>query len=119
MARGITGFQRFGYIERNGQSNLAVPLGRVLVSEQPLPMSACLDDVAPWLARLRRQARSKGATGGLIAAERHCADAVFKVLQRSSDAAMWQALLLALADAESVMRRGAGFQAQPVPSLRP
>lgn len=30
-SRGITAFQRYGYIERQGQSNLAVPLGRFRV----------------------------------------------------------------------------------------
>ena len=45
IARGIATFQRFGYIERNGQSNLAVPLGRFRVPERVSPALACLDDL--------------------------------------------------------------------------
>ncbi|MBI3405280.1 MAG: type I-U CRISPR-associated protein Csx17 [Acidobacteria bacterium] len=35
VARGIEAFTRYGYLERNGQSTLAVPLGRVNVRQHP------------------------------------------------------------------------------------
>ena len=35
VARGIDAFTRYGYLERNGQSTLAVPLGRVHVRQHP------------------------------------------------------------------------------------
>jgi len=41
VARGITAFERFGYIERNGQSNLATPLGRWRVPVSPPPFRNC------------------------------------------------------------------------------
>src|SRR5690606_6976681 len=35
VARGISAFERYGYIERNGMNNYAVPLGRWKVTAQP------------------------------------------------------------------------------------
>lgn len=119
VARGIATFQRFGYIERNGQSNLAVPLGRFAVRDTPAPALACIDDLGTWLSRLKRQARDKSAGQQLIAVERSVAQAVFDLVQHPHEAARWQAVLLALAGVEAVMRSGAGFKAQPVPPLRP
>lgn len=118
-ARGITAFQRFGYIERNGQSNLAVPLGQFVVRDDLVPAIACLDDLGPWLARLRRQACDKGASRSLIDAERELACRVFDVIEFPRQPTRWQSVLLALAAVESVMRSGSGFKAQPVPALRP
>ena len=54
-ARGIEAFERYAYIERNGRSNLAVPLGRWEV--RPTPAPQLLDEVAPWVDRLRRASR--------------------------------------------------------------
>lgn len=119
IARGITAFQRFGYIERNGQSNLAVPLGRFDVRDRPAPAVNCLDDLAPWMQRLRRQARDKGASAQLVRVEKNLADAAFEAIQSPALPTRWQSVLLALAGVESVMRRGSGFKAQPVPPLRP
>ena len=119
VARGVVAFQRFGYIERNGQSNLAVPLGRFAVRDQPAPEMACLDDIGPWLKRLRRQARDKGATAQLVVAERELARSVFELLQHPGEPVRWQGLLALLAAVEAVMRTGTGFKAQPIPPLRP
>lgn len=118
-ARGIAAFQRFGYIERNGQSNLAVPLGRFVVQARVSPHIDCLDDLAPWLARLRRHAADNESRGRLAAVARRLGDCAFDAAQRPAEPARWQQLLLALADAEAVMRTGSGFKAQPVPPLRP
>lgn len=119
VARGISAFQRYGYIERNGQSNLAVPLGLHVVRDQPAPVVACIDDLGPWLQRLRRQSRDKGAAARLAHAERGLSDAVFEAIQHPDMPTRWQDVLLALAEVESVMRQGSGFKAQPIPPLRP
>lgn len=50
VARGLTGFQRFAILERAGQSNLAVPVGRLEVRANPaVDALATLD---PWLSRM-------------------------------------------------------------------
>lgn len=118
-ARGISGFQRFGYIERNGQSNLAVPLGRFHVPDHVVPALACMDDLGPWLTRLRRETRGDHAPASLRALERRLTDSLLQVTQSPSEARRWQSVLLALAAVEAAMISGSGFKAQPVPPLRP
>lgn len=117
--RGIAAFQRYGYIERNGQSNLAVPLGRFFVPDHISPRLACLDDLDAWLPRLRREARNNNAPNRLKLAERCLADALFAVVQHPNEPSRWQSVLLALAEIEVVQVTGSGYRAGPVPKLRP
>jgi CRISPR-associated protein Csx17 len=118
-SRGIGSFQRFGYIRRNGQSNLAVPLGRFVVPDKVSPTLACLDDLDAWLPRLRRQARDKGAPARLSQAERRLGDAVFALTQHPGEPLRWQAALLCMANIEALQITGSGYAAGPVPRLRP
>lgn len=121
-ARGISAFQRYGYIERNGQSNLAVPLGRVAVPEHALSRIAILDDLEAWLPRLRLQARdtkTRKAPASLKQTERSLADDLFAAIQHPDETLRWQAVLTSLADVETVMRTGAGIRAGAIPKLRP
>jgi CRISPR-associated protein Csx17 len=118
-SRGVESFQRFGYIERNGQSNLAVPLGRFVVPRLNSPKLACLDDLAIWFPRLRREARSTHAPARLTQAERRAGDALFAVTQHPSEPLRWQSLLLRLVDIEAVQVTGSGYAAGPIPQLRP
>ncbi len=117
VARGVQRFTRFAFLERNGQSNLAVPLGRIDVVGRP--GSRLIDDLAPWLDRLQREARDKHAPGRLISAERHLADAVFSALTHDDSAGRWQSVLLAAAAFESVQAGGIGLKAGPIPPLSP
>jgi CRISPR-associated protein Csx17 len=118
-ARGITAFQRFGYIERNGQSNLAVPLGRFRVPEHSSSQLACLDDLDAWIGRLGREARSKHAPSRLDLAARRLSNALFAVTQHPNESLRWQAVLSAMAELEGVLRTGTGLRAGPIPRLRP
>jgi len=116
-ARGITAFQRFGYLERNGQSNLATPLARIAVRERP--QAHLIDDIAPWLDRLNRSANDKHAPARLVHAERHLADAVFAALTHDATAERWQAVLLAAQAVEAIQATGAAIKAGPIPALDP
>ena len=118
-ARGISAFQRYGYIERNGQSNLAVPLGRFDTVDHPSEHLACIDDLDLWLRRLRREARDRNAPARLAGIEKAVVDALFAVTERPQNPESWQCVLTHLAQAEGTMARGTGFGAQPVPRLRP
>ena len=111
-ARGVKAFQRYGYIERNGQANLAVPLGRFLVADRPSAQLACLDDLDRWMRGLRREARKPNGP-------KHLADALFAVSAQPDDKGRWQDVLLRLAEVEQTMANGSGFAAGPVPRLRP
>jgi len=117
VARGIAAFVRYGYLERNGQSTLAVPLGRVPVRHQPL--AYLIDDLAAWIDQIQRHSRDKTAPARLVHAERRLADAVFAALTHDHTPERWQAILLAAAEIESLQATGTAIKAGPIPSLRP
>ncbi len=120
VARGIRSFQRYGYIERNGQSNLAVPLGRFDVANRASEHLICIDDLDSWLRRLRREARDKNAPARLRQVEKRLVDALFTVTaEHSQSPDRWQGVLSQLTEAEAIMRQGTGYEAQPIPPLRP
>ena len=118
-SRGISSFQRYGYIERNGQSNLAVPLGRFDVTDQKSEQLTCLDDMDAWLSRLRREVRSTSASARLVQSQRDLLNALFQVTGNPQLPYLWQGILLCLGRIEGAMRSGSGFAAQPIPPLRP
>lgn len=115
VARGLTGFVRFGYLERNGQSNLAVPLGRIAVVAQP--RARLIDEVGAWLDRLQREADD--APARFSAAVGVLSDAVFDVLTREAEPARWQSMLAALDRVERVQASGTAFKVGPCPTLSP
>jgi CRISPR-associated protein Csx17 len=117
VARGIESFVRYGYLERNGQSTLAVPLGRVQVRHRP--RTYLIDDLAGWMDRIQRRSRDKNAPARLVHAERRLADAVFAALTHDYTADRWQEILLAAADIESLQATGTAIEAGPIPPLRP
>lgn len=117
VARGVEAFVRYGYLERNGQSTLAVPLGRVQVRHHP--RAYLIDDLAAWLDRVQRRSRDKNAPARLVQAERRLADAVFAALTHDHTPDRWQAILLAVAEIESLQSTGTGIDAGPIPALRP
>jgi CRISPR-associated protein Csx17 len=100
VARGIESFTRFGFLERNGQSILAVPLGRIRVRENP--RSHLIDDIAGWMNQLQRLARDSHAPGRLVHAERRLADAVFTALTHDHTCERWRAILEAAVDIETI-----------------
>lgn len=116
-ARGIDAFTRYGYLERNGQSTLAVPLDRVLVRQHP--RAHLIDDLAPWLDSIQLRARDKHAPTRLAHAERRLADAVFAALTHDPSADRWQAILRAAVAIETLQASGTAIDAGPTPPLRP
>ncbi|MBT9583716.1 type I-U CRISPR-associated protein Csx17 [bacterium] len=121
VVRGISSFERYGYLERNGKSNYAVPLG--LWRVQPEPRSALLDDLeaGDWWNRVRRSARSKGAPASFVHAERILADSVLGALAHGKESARWTGVLLALSRLEGQMVYSGAFTAKqrlsPIPRL--
>ena len=118
VARGIDSFVRYGYLERNGQSTLAVPLNRIQVRHHP--RAYLIDDqFAGWMDRLQRRSRDKNAPSRLQHAERRLADAVFAALTHDPTPDRWQAILLAASEIEELQASGTAFEAGPIPGLRP
>jgi CRISPR-associated protein Csx17 len=117
VARGIEAFVRYGYLERNGQSTLAVPLGRVQVRHHP--RTYLIDDLAAWMDRVQRCSRDKNAPARLVHAERRLADAVFAALTHDYSADRWQAILLAAAKIDAMQATGTGIEAGVLHGLKP
>lgn len=124
-ARGIAAFQRYGYIERNGQSNLAIPLGRFSVPDRVLPRVSCLDDLDVWIRQLKSATREeadkeKNNSRRLRSVVHRLSDSLLKVAQQPQTQAAWQSVLQGLVDVEGVIASGRGFaKAGPIPKLRP
>jgi CRISPR-associated protein Csx17 len=113
VARGLTSFVRYGYLERNGQSNLAVPLGRLEVMAHP--RARLIDEIGGWIDRLQREvddapARFSGAVCVL-------ADDVFDVLTREAEPTRWQSVLAAIDEVQRVQASGTAFKTGPCPTL--
>lgn len=100
VARGISSFERYGYIERNGQSTFAVPLGRWKVTSQP--HQDLLSDLDGFLRRLSREAAGERATASLATVARRLNDAVLTVAADGASPTRWQSLLAGLSDADAL-----------------
>jgi CRISPR-associated protein Csx17 len=117
VAKGITSFQRFAYLERNGQARLAVPLSRVSVTERP--RARLVDDLAGWMVRLQRLCHDKGSPGRIALVERVLSDAVFDALTHDDTPGRWQAVLKAAVAVEQLQAVGTAIKAGPIPRLTP
>jgi CRISPR-associated protein Csx17 len=117
VAQGITGFVRYGYLQRrNMATHLAVPLGVLQVREHGA--SRLLDEIRPWLVRVHREARKKGAETRSVLAERKLSESAFLAVQSNAPRA-WQDLLVACSSVELLHASGTGFGAGPCPTLSP
>jgi CRISPR-associated protein Csx17 len=104
VTRGISAFERFAYLERNGQANFAVSLGRWQVSAQP--RQELLNDLDTWLVQLHRKSRGKEVSHSLVTAVKNLDEAI---LAATADAALplrWQNILQAIADMDLIAARG-------------
>lgn len=119
VARGIDEFVRYGYIERNGRANLAIPLSRWQV--RPAAGQRLLDEIAGWLEGLRRAGRHERAPAAFARTVRAVDSAVLLTCRRPGLPGSWQELLRALARAEERMIRTPRFTAEqrlaPLPRL--
>jgi CRISPR-associated protein Csx17 len=120
VARGVDSFARFGYIERNGLANLAVPLGRFEVRQRK--HQDLLDEVAPWLDRLRRLAGAKNAPATFDRVHRACEESLIECTQ-CDEPQRFLSLLETIGAAEDQMLRSPKFAAEnfavPAPVLSP
>jgi CRISPR-associated protein Csx17 len=122
VARGVESFVRYGYLERNGQSTLAVPLGRVLVRQHP--RAYLIDDLTAWMGRIQKICRNvelpdTKRPARLVHAERRLADAVFAALTHDHTPERWQAILLAAAEIESLQATGTAIDVGVLHGLKP
>ena len=99
--RGVSQFQRYGFLERNGLAFLAAPLGRFYTRDDRDTAQAAnvLFDLDPWLESLRRAATGRNAPAGLGTALRQVEQAIIEFCQRGQPRDL-QDVLLAVGHAE-------------------
>jgi CRISPR-associated protein Csx17 len=121
LARGIESLQRFAYLERNGQSNLAVSAGRFRVAWRS--NQALLEEVAPWIDRLTwhaRRTQDNNVPLSLGAVARRAQEALFAVCRHDATPTEWRELLITLGHAElALLRSGKNSTRRPLPRLSP
>ncbi|MGA2873848.1 MAG: type I-U CRISPR-associated protein Csx17, partial [Candidatus Dormibacteria bacterium] len=110
--RGVETFVRHVFVDRLGQSPLAVPVGRVRARDaSDVPLLSRLD---PWVDRVRR---GKNMPGTVATALRRLDSAAFGLAARGGPADL-QEVLMAAADLETGVGRATVFHKGP-PDLRP
>jgi CRISPR-associated protein Csx17 len=108
--RGIDAFQRYGFIERYGRTNFAVPLGRFAVRERP--QATLIYEFDRWFETLRRATSDvKRTPSRFIHALTHIEEASFQ-LCASGQRVDLQATLIALGAAETELARSSRFRAE-------
>ncbi len=119
LARGIEALQRFAYLERNGQSNLAVSAGRFRVASRS--HQALLEEVAPWIDRLvwySRRTKDNNVPLSLGAVARRAQEVLFAVCRHDATPTEWRELLVAVGKAEfALLRSGKSPARRPLPRL--
>lgn len=99
--RGLSHFYRFGIHERNGRSNIVLPMGRIAASERP--RGAVLADLDGWLDKVRRAKNPPASVRrGLKAVE----DSIFRMAEAGDDRpGLMQGILIAVGDLEMALAR--------------
>ena len=112
--RGIESFQRYAFIERNGQANLATPLGKFKVCERP--HAQLVHHIDPWLDSFSRAASGDKVQPRFVRAQQRIEDAVFRLCE-SGSADHLREVLISLGLAESELAGGEKFRSEK--NLRP
>lgn len=99
--RGLSRFYRFGIHERNGRSNIILPMGSIVATARPRGLF--LSDLDGWLDRVRRAKKPPASVRlGLRAVE----DAIFGVAESGDDRPdLMQKILVAVGGLELALAR--------------
>ncbi len=112
--RGIEAFQRYAFIERNGQANLATPLGRFEVRERP--RARLIHQIDQWLDSFSRAASGDKVQPRFARAQQRTEDAIFRLCE-SGSADHLREVLISLGATEAEIAGGEKFRVEK--NLRP
>lgn len=117
--RGISSFQRYGFLMRSGKAYLATPLTRVQVSLNPEADLIEQLESGQFLDRLRRFARAEEAPARIRSHVRQLEDALFEQAQRSEPRTLQNVIIHigALSQLLGKSRKGRDAVPMPVPTL--
>lgn len=105
--RGIEAFQRYAFIERNGQANLATPLGVFEVKERPL--ASYLSEIDRSFENLRRATSdAKKTPPRFVRIAKNIEEASFKLCADGTEESLRE-VFLALGEAERELSNGQRF----------
>lgn len=116
--RGISAFQRYGFLQRSGLNFLAAPLGRMEVRGRD--GVHLLTDVDQWLYQLQRVTLRADGPGRASRMLRQIEEAIFRYC-RYGGAARLRMVLAALGQAQRQLSRSPDLQSllSPLPRLSP
>ena len=100
--RGITEFQRYGFLVRNGLAYFATPLDRVRVKRNP--DADLIAEIDPWLSRFRRKAKQENPSppSSMTRALRRIENGIIRFC-KSPEPANAQVLFIALGEGEKAL----------------
>jgi CRISPR-associated protein Csx17 len=117
--RGIESFQRYAFIERNGQNNLATPLGKFEVRERP--RARLIHHIDQWLDSFSRAASGDKVQPRFVRAQQRIEDAIFRLCESGSEDHLRE-VLISLGAAEAELSSGEKFRDEkklrPISGLR-
>lgn len=117
--RGVDEFERYLFLERNGQSPAAVPVGSIQVTERVSELVHLTRDLDRWVQRLNQGADDR-VSAPVRSARRRVNRALYDLAERP-DRERLRSLLLAVAHAERAVQRSSQFRALsgigPAPAL--
>ncbi|MGH8773390.1 MAG: type I-G CRISPR-associated protein Cas8g1/Csx17, partial [Burkholderiales bacterium] len=117
--RGVTGFQRYGFLMRSGKAFLATPLSRMKVCRNPDADLIAELERRNWLASVQRHARDDNSPNAFRAAAHQLDTALFALTQQASRTAT-QAVLQRVGKIEAALNTSPKSQDSvriPVPCL--
>lgn len=110
--RGIEAFQRYAFIERNGQANLATPLGIFRVPEEESPLTSLVNEekLNRWLDSYHNATKDEKKTPvRFVRAAKNIDEAIFK-LCANGNVDFLREVFIALGVAEKELSNGARFR---------
>jgi CRISPR-associated protein Csx17 len=114
--RGISSFNRYGRLERNGQSNIAIPLGKFKVKR--IDKIELLNEFYFWLNSLRILTKDDRTPEKYRRHLRQIEDSIF-LFAKYGGASNLQNILIELGKAEKSFSKTASSQLPPLQSLSP